>query len=252
MGVNNYEVRILEKGNWTTETRCAEREAAITIANQLAGNRVYDGVRVIEEVYVEDDGIFREKTIFSYYKQDDKVALSNKAAKRSAERLETPKRRRPKDYEYEYYDEEPNSRRSLILATAVAAILAGNAIIAFLFGDQITGAMSSMNAKLDSKNLGVIYELPAVTTNYRTSSGDRTIQIRVGLEVQNNEQTQLMDEKLSDIVTKVTADLSRMHAEGNSTHLDTAAIKRQLQKAVKEAGHTSVKGVLFKEVHVFR
>lgn len=61
-----------------------------------------------------------------------------------------------------------------------------------------------------------------------------------------------MDEKLSDIATKVAADLSRMQAKDGSMHLDTAAIKRQLQKAVKEAGHTSVESVLFKEVRVFQ
>jgi len=112
--------------------------------------------------------------------------------------------------------------------------------------------MSTVTAKLDSRDTNIIYELPAVTANYRTSTGSRTIQIRVGLEVKNNRQSEAMDKRLSDIVTKVAADLSRMQAKDGSMHLETAAIKRQLQKAIKEAGHTSVEGVLFKEVRVFR
>ena len=139
-----------------------------------------------------------------------------------------------------------------MLVAAVAIILAGNGALAYFFGDQITAAMGTVSAKLDTGSTSIIYELPAVTTNYRTSTGSRTIQIRVGLEVHNSQQSEMMDKRLSDIVTKVAADLSRMEAKNGSVHLDTAAIKRQLQKAVKEAGHTSVKGVLFKEVHVFQ
>jgi flagellar basal body-associated protein FliL len=252
MSANNYEVRVLQKGNWTTETRCTESGAAVTLANQFASNRIHDGVKVIEEVYDEDQGIFREKTIFSYYKQDDKVELANKIAKRSAERKTATRSRKVKEPDYEYYDEEPGNRRGLMLVAAVIVVLAGNGALAYFFSDQITEAMSTVSAKLDSGSTNIIYELPAVTTNYRTSAGNRTIQIRVGLEVQNSRQSEMMDEKLSDIVTKVAADLSRMRAKDGSMHLDTTEIKRQLQKAVKEAGHTSVEGVLFKEVHVFR
>ncbi len=248
MGANNYEVRILQRGNWTTESRSVERESALTTANQLAGNRIYDGVRVIEEVYVEEDGIFSEKTIFSYYKQDDKVERSKKASEEGTKRP-IPTRKSDK---YEYYDEEPENRRGAMLAATVAIILAGNAALAYFFGDQITGALSSVSAKIDSHNSGIIYELPAVTTSYRTSTGNRTIQIRVGLEVQNSQQTEMMDKKLSDIVTKVAADLSRMQARDGSAHLDTEAIKQKLRNAVKEAGDTSVESVLFKEINIFR
>jgi flagellar basal body-associated protein FliL len=254
MNANNYEIRLLQKGNWTTETSCAESNAAITLANQFATNRIYDGVKVVEEVYVENEGIFREKTIFSYYKQDDKVELGRKAAKRIAERKSTSRNRKGnrQDYDYDYHNEERGSRRGLVLAGVVALILAGNATLAYFFEEQLTSAMSGMSAKLDKKSTNLIYELPAVTTNYRTSAGNRTIQIRVGLEVQNSRQSEIMDEKLSDIVTQVAADLSRMQAKDGGTHLDTAEIKRQLQKAVKEASHTSVEGVLFKDVHIFR
>ena len=252
MGTNNFEVRVFQKGNWTTESRFAERNAAVTAANQLASNRANDGVKVIEEVYDEEKGIFRETTVFSYFKQDDKVALGNKAAQKTAERKASNRPRTAKALNYEYYDTEPNNYRGLMLAAAVAVILAGNGALAYFFGDQITEAMSTVSAKLDSGNTNTIYELPAVTANYRTSTGTRTIQIRVGLEVQNSQQSETMDERLSEIVTKVAAHLSRMQTKDGSMHLDTVAIKRQLQKAVKEAGQTTVEGVLFKEVHVFR
>lgn len=95
-------------------------------------------------------------------------------------------------------------------------------------------------------------ESAMVTTSYRTSTGNRTIQIRVGLEVQNSQQTETMDKKLSDIVTRVAADLSRMQARDGSAHIDSEAIKQQLRKAVEEAGDTAIEGVLFKEINIFR
>ncbi|MGB0574668.1 MAG: hypothetical protein ACPGPC_00710 [Alphaproteobacteria bacterium] len=36
MNANNYEIRLLQKGNWTTETSFGESNAAITLANQFA------------------------------------------------------------------------------------------------------------------------------------------------------------------------------------------------------------------------
>ena len=107
MGTNNFEVRMLQKRNRTTETRCAERNSAVTVANQFARNRANDGLKVVEEVYDEEKGIFRETTVFSYFKQDDKVALGTKAAQKSAERKASNRSRTAKAQNYEYYDTEP-------------------------------------------------------------------------------------------------------------------------------------------------
>jgi flagellar basal body-associated protein FliL len=80
------------------------------------------------------------------------------------------------------------------------------------FDDQITEAMSSVSANLDSENTNIIYELPAVSANYRTSTGSRTIQIRVGLEVRKHQQRETMDVKLSDIASQLIATGSkRLH-----------------------------------------
>jgi flagellar basal body-associated protein FliL len=72
--------------------------------------------------------------------------------------------------------------------------------------------MSSVSANLDSGNTNIIYELPAVTENYRTSIGSRKIQIRVGLEVRKHQQRETMDVKLSDIASQlITTGSKRLH-----------------------------------------
>lgn len=99
-----------------------------------------------------------------------------------------------------------------MLASAVAMILAGNGALAYFFDDQITVAMSSVSANLDSGNANIIYELPRVQENYRTSTGSRTIQIRVGLEVRKHQQREMMDVKLSDIASQlITTGSKRLH-----------------------------------------
>ena len=133
MGTNNFEIRVFQKGSRTTETRCADRNTAVTVANQFASNRANDGVKAVEEVQDQEKEIFHETTVFSYFKQDDKVALGNKAAKKRAERKTSNKPRTAKAQKYENYDEEPENRRSLILAAAVAMILAGNGALAYFF-----------------------------------------------------------------------------------------------------------------------
>ena len=105
-----------------------------------------------------------------------------------------------------------------MLAAAVAMILLGNGAFTCFLGDQITEAMRSVSANLDSGNTNIIYELPAMTENYRTSTGSRTIQIQVGLDVRKHQQRETMDVKLSDIATKVA---SRIQAKDGSVHLDT-------------------------------
>jgi hypothetical protein len=50
MGTNNFAIRVFQKGNRTTETRCADRNTAVTVANQFASNRANDGVKAVEEI----------------------------------------------------------------------------------------------------------------------------------------------------------------------------------------------------------
>jgi len=82
--LSNFEVRVLSKGKWTVELRGMDREQALTEANGLAGNRRHDGVKVVEETYDEEEGLFREKTIFSYFDQEEKVRTGERIAQANA------------------------------------------------------------------------------------------------------------------------------------------------------------------------
>ena len=50
MGTKNFEIRVFQKGNRTTKTRCADRNAAATATNKFANNRANDGVKAVEKV----------------------------------------------------------------------------------------------------------------------------------------------------------------------------------------------------------
>jgi hypothetical protein len=50
MGTNNFEIRVFQKENRTTETRCADRNTAVTVTNQFASDKANDGVKAVEEI----------------------------------------------------------------------------------------------------------------------------------------------------------------------------------------------------------
>ena len=98
---------------------------------------------------------------------------------------------RPRHRKNENYDEEPENRRSLMLASAVAMISRRQRRSCLLFlMTKITVAMSSVSANLDSAKTQTSF------MNYRgckrkLPNVDRavvTIQIRVGLEVRKHQQ----------------------------------------------------------------
>jgi len=48
-----YELQVLGKGNWLTDSVYDDRELAVTQARQLDGNSRFGGIRVIEEIFSE-------------------------------------------------------------------------------------------------------------------------------------------------------------------------------------------------------
>lgn len=51
--MKSYELQVLGKGNWLTDSVYDDRELAVTQARQLVGNSRFGGIRVIEEIFSE-------------------------------------------------------------------------------------------------------------------------------------------------------------------------------------------------------
>ncbi len=59
-----FEVRALKDGKWLTECRSSDQNDAIRRANDVFSTMLCTGVRVIRETYVQDQGVFLEKTVY--------------------------------------------------------------------------------------------------------------------------------------------------------------------------------------------
>ena len=71
--MDSFEIRTLTDKQWSTDSRCNDEQEALRKANTIAGENYIDGVKVVQELYDEEAALFREKTVFSYFKQDEKV-----------------------------------------------------------------------------------------------------------------------------------------------------------------------------------
>tara|TARA_R110000787_G_scaffold31334_12_gene83267 strand:+ start:251 stop:1024 length:774 start_codon:yes stop_codon:yes gene_type:complete len=247
--LSNFEVRVLGKGKWTVESRGMDREQALTEANGLAGNRRHDGVKVVEETYDEEEGLFREKTIFSYFDQEEKV----RTGERIAEAMAAARADRETGGRMPAYIADKKSTgsdfRGWMLILALVLGLGGNVGLALLIGDKLDIDMQSVTAEWQSDRKVAVYDLPEITANINSGDGERVLHIRVGLELGNGEKTGDVEKRLSDIVTRVSADLNRI--DTGEQQLDIQDLRDRLKKGVQAAGETEIEGILFKEVLVF-
>lgn len=246
----NYEVRVLRKGRWTTESRGMDKGQAMTTANGCSANRSYDGVKVVEEVYDESQGLFREKTIYSYFNQEDKVRAGEKAAEAmAAARAEREGGRFKVPPAIAGSSRFGTDLRGWMMIFAVFLGLGANVGLAVLIGDKFNIVSGPSETDWGTHRKTLVYDLPEITANFQTDGSERVIHIRVGLELEDSAQNVEVDRKLSEIVTRVAADLNRM--DTGSEQLDIQELRERLQKGVQSAGETEIEGVLFKEVLIF-
>ena len=62
--MKSYELQVLDKGNWLTDSVYDDRDLAVTQARQLDGNSRFGGIRVIEEIFSEGSQKSVCKTVF--------------------------------------------------------------------------------------------------------------------------------------------------------------------------------------------
>jgi flagellar basal body-associated protein FliL len=252
-GIGTYEVRVLRKGEWLTESRGPDEGAAMTSANKFAADRTNEGVKVVEESYDEDTGSFREKTVFSYFNQNDKVEAGERAAiMLAAARV----KRMAGGKNSAGASTDPLAKkksRSYMMIAAVVFGIVGNLIFAILLGDKfgidIQSLTASMKPAPKTEQKTLVYDLPEITANIRSGDEERVIHIRVGLQLKNRGQNAELERKLTDIVSRMASDLNQFDTKDQK--LDIQDLRKSLQKGVQSSGNTEIEGLLFKELHIF-
>jgi len=248
-GNGSYEILVLRKGRWVMESQERDKGAAVALANTIAADRRNDGVKVVEEIYDEESGIFREKTVFSYHSQEDKVrASSNSQAGRTASK--NPKRSGRK---HAAIDEIEKSKghdpRSIMLILALALGLSGNLIFAILLGGKFDLNMDFLTARSVPAKETTIYDLPEITANIRSGDSERVLNIKVGVKLKNSHQNAEIERQLTEIVNRMAGDIRRL--ETADRVLNANDLQQSLTRSMRAASDTEIEGLLLKEVKIF-
>lgn len=248
--MNTFDIRIFKNGSWLTESRSGDQNEAVATANAIAGDRTIDGVKVVEEAYDESEGLFREKTVFSYFKQDDKVSNPRLARKSDEESAPSPAaiRRKPQA-------DRGGDMRAWLLVFALLISLGGNLGLALYLGNTGDSGFTTISAHPHrhsaSGNL-VVYDLPPVTMNYKANRGMRAVQMRLGLELASRSDVPDVQHRLSQIINRVATDLSGLKDSDLDGSAGMERLRKSLEQGVQSAAPDSnIEGVLFKEVIVF-
>lgn len=244
--MNTFEIRIFRNHRWTTESRSVDQAEAIAAANALAGDRSIDGVKVIEEAYDETEGLFREKTVFSYFKQDDKVFNPRLAAKEESAA--------PRPIRMVMRPERTTDVRAWLLIVALVLSLGSNVGLAIYMGDRPTEFVvgQTQAPQRDANEVPVVYDLPPVTMNYKDDEGSRAVRMRLGLELSSREDMRDVQHRLSQIINRLATDMSGIRESDLDSRAGLEKLRDSLKQGVQSAAPGSnIEGVLFKEVIVF-
>ena len=261
--MHTYEVRICIKDRWTTEYRCFEKAEALTKGELVATDRSLDGVQVVAESYDEENGVFKEKVLFSNFNQEQKVA-QDKAAAAARNKPVKPrpvaKRRRPLWPRFESYQS-----RAWMMVTALLFSLGVNLGLGMLISGDWTPDLwfastghneTGLNDEIDPKYVKgdklVIYDLPAVTMNIGAGDDFRTVKIKLGLELTKKGHAKNIEEHLSKIIASVANHLSAMEERDLYRRQGLMNLRNSLHDGVRTAaGGIPVENVLFREIIVF-
>ena len=261
--MHTYEVRICKKDRWTTEYRCFEMADALKKGELVAVDRSLDGVQVVAESYDEEKGVFKEKILFSYFKQDQKVALGKAAAdllkKRAMQRIRPD---RPRSFRpwFGSYDS-----RAWMMVIALLFSLGANVGLGMLInGDwapevwlaSTGGNDGAPNDATDPKyakgDKFFIYDLPTVTMNYGAADDSRTIKVKLGLELTKKGHAKNIEAQLSKIIASVANDLGAVEQADLYQRKGLMNLRKSLHDGVQAAaGGIPVENVLFREIIVF-
>lgn len=266
--MHTYEVRICIKGRWSTEYRCFEKAEALKKGELVAVDRSLDGVQVIAESYDEENGVFKEKILFSYFNQERKVAQEKAAVEAIAaasqnkliKQTPVPRRRRPLRSWFGSCDS-----RAWMMVTALLLSLGVNLGLGMLIsgdwtpnlwfastGHNETGPNGEIDPKYVKGDKLVIYDLPSVTMNIGAADNSRTVKIKLGLELTKKAHAKNIEQHLSKIIASVANHLGAVEERDLYRRQGLMNLRNSLHDGVRTAaGGIPVENVLFREIIVF-
>ncbi len=252
--MHTYEIRTCVENRWTVLSRGFDRDEALREGKVIACDRSLDSVKVIEECYDDETGMFREKVIFSYFNQGWKVACSAAGkARRAAAARRTPA---PKALPRRMWS-IPGEKQPWLFVLALILSLSSNFALATLLSGNWNGnfqvaKMEKFEPTGANRNRLIIYDLPAVTTSFGTQDNTRSVKVRLGLALNKRSHIPSIENHLSKIIASVARDLSAVAASDLNKREGLNKLRRSLHAGVQTAaGRTPVEGILFKEIIVF-
>lgn len=253
--MHSYEVRVCIKKRWTTEFRCFDRDEALEKGRLVAIDRSVDGVKVIEESYDEEQAIFKEKNLFSYFKQEEKVAKAKTTTRKQP--FKKNKAKKARAGRIRFLDRlAGNEKKAWSMVAALILSLCINVGVGFFFGVDLPRMMLAAFETAEPTHFGkgepVIYELPAVTMKYGSFDEARTIKVKLGLELNSKDQIKNIEDRLAKIIASVANDLSAVQNEMLYDRQGLRGLRKALYSGIQTAaGQVPVNGILFKEIIVF-
>ncbi len=266
--MHTYEVRICIKDRWTTEYRCFEKAEALKKGELVAVDRSLDGVQVVAESYDEENGVFKEKILFSYFNQEKKVAQEKAsaaaiaAASQNNPVIQRPVRRRRRPLRQWFGSYES---RAWMMVTALLFSLGANLGLAMLIsgdwapdlwfastGQNETGLNDAIGPKYVKGDKLVIYDLPTVTMNIGTADNSRTVKVKLGLQLAKKGHAKNIEDHLSKIIASVANHLGAVEERDLYRRQGLMNLRKSLHDGVRTAaGGIPVENVLFREIIVF-
>lgn len=265
--MHTYEVRICIKGRWTTEYRCFDQAEALKKGELVAADRSLDGVQVVAESYDEEKGVFKEKTLFSYFNQAKKVAQYEAAAaiatasrNKPVKQRPVPRRRRPL---CSWFGSDECRAWMMVTVLLLGAgtnlglgmLIGGNWAPDLWFastGQNETGLNDVIDPKYVKGDKLVIYNLPAVTMNFGPADDSRTVKVRLGLELTKKGHVRNIEDHLSKIIASVANRLGAVEERDLYRRQGLINLRKSLHDGVRTAaGGIPVENVLFREIIVF-
>lgn len=258
--MHTFEIRICVKNRWTTEERCSDRNEALKKGAVLARDNSLGGVKVIEEIYDEKKGLFKENVIFSQF-GDGSGDKAQKAARDAVTAARLKKAAMP--VRAAQLAKKSNLRRNLMLIGFLLLSLTANVVLGLVAGGDFGNLfqIASWNTESEpgkaapdgsKQKTPVIYELPSVTMTFGRGGNTRTLKVKLGLELANRRDIKKIEAQLTKIITSVANDLRAVDNGMLHQREGLKSLRKALHEGVQSAaGSTPVEGVLFKEIIVF-
>ena len=122
--LTTYEVHTLKNGRWLIAAVHNEKAMALNEAREITGNRFFDGVKVMAELFDQNSGNTYARVLFNH----DRTRKTGEPARQQTQRRNRPQhrnrsQRRPAAYQAKLAGEEKTAGQSSFMSTMMLLML---------------------------------------------------------------------------------------------------------------------------------